>query len=161
LIAGVSADAEGLVRTADFYGELPEEAMEILCAAAARPVSPLSGIILSRGGGVIATIPEDATAFGNRAATYNVHHLSMWADPGQDSTNIGHTLAVLASMKPWSTGGVYLNHIGDEGQARVRSAFTPEKWERLQALKQSRDGDNDLQGSRTDTGAGPMASTDS
>lgn len=121
--------------SADFYGELPDEALETLCAAAAQSVSPLTQIIGVRSGGAIARTPEDATAFGNRAVRYNVHYLSMWADPGEDSRNMDYTRTVVAAMKPWSTGGVYLNFIGDEGQARVRSAFTTAKWERLQALK--------------------------
>ena len=128
--------------SADFYGDLPDEALQTLCAAATRPVSPLTQIIFVKGGGAIAAVPEDATAFGNRTAQYNIHYLSMWADPSQDPTNIAYTRTTLAAMKPWSTGGVYLNFIGDEGQARVRSAFTPEKWSRLQALKRTWDPDN-------------------
>ena len=34
-------------------------------------------------------------------------------------------------MKPWSTGRVYLNFIGDEGAGRVEAAFGPEKYARL------------------------------
>ena len=128
--------------SAAFYGELPEEALATLCAAATRPASPMSQIVFVRGGGAIARTPEDATAFGNRDAKYNIHYLSMWADPSQDSINIDFTRTILAAMEPWSTGGVYLNFIGDEGRARVRSAFTREKWARLQSLKRTWDGDN-------------------
>ena len=45
-------------------------------------------------------------------------------------------------MKQWAAGGVYLNFIGDEGSARVESAFGPEKYARLQALKTKWDPDN-------------------
>ena len=38
-------------------------------------------------------------------------------------------------MKPWSTGGVYLNFIGDEGHERVQVAFGPDKYARLQRIK--------------------------
>ena len=31
-------------------------------------------------------------------------------------------------MKPWTTGRVYLNFIGDEGPGRVEAAFGPEKY---------------------------------
>jgi FAD/FMN-containing dehydrogenase len=128
--------------SADFYGDLPDEALETLCTSASQRVSPLTQIICVRSGGAIARVPEDAMAFGNRAATYNVHYLSMWVDPAEDSRNVDFTRAILAAMKPWSTGGVYLNFIGDEGRARVRSAFTPATWDRLQALKRVWDPDN-------------------
>ena len=45
-------------------------------------------------------------------------------------------------MKPWTTGAVYLNFIGDEGAERVEAAFGPEKFARLQALKTKWDPDN-------------------
>ena len=45
-------------------------------------------------------------------------------------------------MKPWTTGQVYLNFIGDEGADRVRSAFGTEKYQRLQALKRKWDPEN-------------------
>ena len=74
--------------SADFYGDLPEEALDTLCEAATRPVSPMTQIVFVRGGGAIAKTAEDATAFGNRAVTYNVHYLSMWADPADTDSLI-------------------------------------------------------------------------
>jgi FAD/FMN-containing dehydrogenase len=38
-------------------------------------------------------------------------------------------------MKPWSTGRVYLNFLGDEGQERVESGFGAEKYSRLRSIK--------------------------
>ena len=45
-------------------------------------------------------------------------------------------------MKPWTTGRAYLNFIGDEGSARRRGGFGPEKFARLQALKGKWDPEN-------------------
>ena len=36
-------------------------------------------------------------------------------------------------MKPFTTGHVYLNFIGDEGADRVEAAFGADKWARLRA----------------------------
>jgi FAD/FMN-containing dehydrogenase len=38
-------------------------------------------------------------------------------------------------MKPWATGRVYLNYIGDEGQERIDSSFGADKLARLRAIK--------------------------
>ena len=45
-------------------------------------------------------------------------------------------------MRPWSTGGAYLNFLGDEGQARVEAAFGPKKYARLRDLKKKWDPQN-------------------
>jgi hypothetical protein len=37
-------------------------------------------------------------------------------------------------MRPFSTGGVYVNNLGDEGEERVRAAYGG-NYERLVALK--------------------------
>ena len=45
-------------------------------------------------------------------------------------------------MRPHTTGGAYLNFLGDEGDGRVRAAFGRMKYARLQALKTRYDPDN-------------------
>ncbi len=66
--------------SADFLAELPDEAADTLVEHATNPVSPLSQMLLAAGGGAIARVPDDATAFGQRHAPFNVHYLSMWED---------------------------------------------------------------------------------
>jgi FAD/FMN-containing dehydrogenase len=126
----------------DFFAGLPDEAIETWVARATAPVSALTQLILVPGGGAIARVAEDATAFGNRGAPFNVHYLSMWPDPVDDERNIAYTRDLAAAMKPWTTGRLYLNFIGDEGPGRVAAAFGPEKFARLQAIKAVWDPDN-------------------
>ena len=45
-------------------------------------------------------------------------------------------------MKPWTSGRVYLNFIGDEGKERVESAFGESKLARLRAIKAVWDPEN-------------------
>ena len=99
-------------------------------------------MLLVPGGGAIARVPEDDTAFGQRTAPWNTHFLSMWADPADTERNIAYTRGIADAMKPWTTGRAYLNFIGEEGTARVEAAFGPEKYKRLQALKKEWDPDN-------------------
>ena len=81
-------------------------------------------------------------AFGQRTAPWNIHYLSMWPDPNANDENIAYTRAIASAMKPWTTGRAYLNFIGDEGTGRVEAAFGPEKYARLQALKDTWDPTN-------------------
>jgi FAD/FMN-containing dehydrogenase len=128
--------------TADFLHELPDEAVDTLAALATAPVSPLSQVIIVPGGGAVARVPEEATAFGERQAPFNIHYLSMWPDPADTDANIAHTRKLAAAMKPWTTGAVYLNFIGDEGRERVESAFGEATLTRLRAIKAQWDPDN-------------------
>jgi FAD/FMN-containing dehydrogenase len=128
--------------TADFYEDMPDKAVDVLVEFGTRPVSPLTQIIVVPGGGAIARVDEDATAFGQRNAPWNVHYLSMWPDPADTERNISYTREFADAMKPWSTGRAYLNFLGDEGLARVEAAFGPEKFARLQALKDAWDPEN-------------------
>jgi FAD/FMN-containing dehydrogenase len=128
--------------TADFLGELPDKAIDTWVEHATAPVSPMSQMLLIPGGGALARVDDNATAFGNRNAPWNVHLLGMWPDPADDERNIAYVREFGAAMKPWTTGRTYLNFIGDEGGDRVESAFGPEKFARLQKLKDAWDPTN-------------------
>lgn len=121
--------------SADFLADLPDEAVDVFVSHATRPVSPLSQMLLVPGGGAIARVADDATAFGQRDAPWNVHFLSMWPDPADSERNIAYNRAIATAMQPWTTGRAYLNFIGDEGLGRVEAAYGPERFARLQALK--------------------------
>ena len=109
--------------------------------AAGLAVQPDASLV--PGGGAIARVAEDATAFGQRTAPWNIHYLSMWEDPADDDAQHRvHRARSPAAMKPWTTGRVYLNFIGDEGLHRVEAAFGEKKYARLQALKAEWDPDN-------------------
>jgi len=126
--------------TADFFGGLPDEAIDMLVAGVSP--SPLSQVVVVPGGGALSRVPEDATAMGHRDAPWNIHYLSLWPDPADTERNVEWTRALADAMKPWTTGGLYLNFIGDEGDDRVRAAFGAAKYERLQALKTQWDPEN-------------------
>jgi FAD/FMN-containing dehydrogenase len=127
----------------DFLASFPDEAIEAWVGNVYPPVSPLTQMIVVAGGGAIARVADDATAFGNRQSPFNMHYLSMWPpDSSQDQVNIEKTRTIAAAMKPWTTGGAYLNFIGDEGLIRVEAAFGAEKYSRLRKIKRVWDPEN-------------------
>lgn len=128
--------------SADFLTGLPDQAIEIICRHHLAMPSPLSQILVVPGGGAVARIPDDRTALAQRQAPFNLHILSMWTDPAEDPASIAWARQLAADMKPFTTGRVYLNFIGEEGEERVKSAFGPEVYARLQALKDRWDPQN-------------------
>jgi FAD/FMN-containing dehydrogenase len=126
----------------DFYGPLPDEAIEVFVGLATAPVSPLSQMIVVPGGGAVARVDDHETAFGGRDAAFNIHYLSMWADPADTTANVDYTRRISGAMKPWATGNVYLNFLMDEGLSRVEAGFGPEKFARLRDIKATWDPDN-------------------
>ena len=113
------------------------------------------------GGGASARVPDGTMAIGQRHAPFNIHITSLWQDREDDDPNIAWTRELSAAMKPYTTGRVYVNFIGDEGEDRVVAAFGPEGYPRLQALKDRYDPDNLFRSNQnikpTGAGAGEVA----
>jgi FAD/FMN-containing dehydrogenase len=128
--------------TGDFLAGLPDEAIEVLCRFHLSTPSPLSGVATFPGGGVTTRVPDGTMAIGQRGAPFNIHITSLWQDPADDDANIAWTRELSAALKPFTTGRVYVNFIGDEGEERVIASFGREGYARLQALKDRYDPDN-------------------
>jgi FAD/FMN-containing dehydrogenase len=107
-------------------------------------------------GGAVARIPEDATPMTQRDASWVVHPFALWDDPAQDDYVIGWAKTFRDDMRRFSSGGVYLNFIGDEGEDRVRAAFGESKYRRLSAIKAEYDPENIFHGNQN---IKPAAST--
>jgi FAD/FMN-containing dehydrogenase len=105
-------------------------------AAAGRPFSQM---IVFRVGQGVAAIPDEATAFSHRDAGYMFHPITMWPDRIDDDRLIAASRAFCDVMRPYSTGGVYLNFTPED---RVRDAYGVAKYERLVALKDRYDPNN-------------------
>ena len=103
--------------------------------------SSFSGIGLQHMGGAAARIPPAATAFAHRAEQYDMLILSQWADPAESEWNITWTRETFAAMEPHLADAVYVNNLGEEGQARVQAAYGA-NYERLAEVKRRYDPDN-------------------
>ena len=102
----------------------------------------MTEIFLLPGGGAAARVPDGTMVLAERGAPLNLHILSLWEDPADDEANIAWTRALGAAMKPFATGRVYVNFIGDEGHDRVVASFGRDGYARLQALKDRYDPEN-------------------
>jgi FAD/FMN-containing dehydrogenase len=95
----------------------------MLVHAAGRP-TPETVLVLRHLGGAISRAADEATAYGNRAAQYNLSLDAIWREPGDDERAIAWTRAAWAALRRHATGGVYINFagLGEEGEALVRAA---------------------------------------
>jgi FAD/FMN-containing dehydrogenase len=120
----------------------PDEAVEFFCARAHDMVvpSPSQHIMFPWGGAVARGVHE--WPLPHRSATWAAHPLGLWERPEDDEAAIAWARGICADMRPWSTGDVYLNFVGDEGQDRVRAGYGEENYERLAAVKAEFDPDN-------------------
>lgn len=126
---------------AQFMRELTDGAIDTLLAAYARAPSTTSRLILQHVGGAISRVEKSATPYVNRDALYDCFPVAIWDDPADDEAQIAWARDLWNEMRPFSTGGVYANNLGEEGSDRVQAAYG-ENYERLVALKNKYDPTN-------------------
>lgn len=126
---------------AQFLRELTDKAIETMLRAYAMAPSTSALLVFQQVGGAISRVPLSATPYVNRDALYDCFPVSIWDDPADDGANIQWARDVWAAVKPFSTGGVYANNLGEEGEDRVHAAFG-ENYPRLVALKDKYDPTN-------------------
>ncbi|HUE28039.1 MAG TPA: FAD-binding oxidoreductase [Solirubrobacteraceae bacterium] len=129
---------------AEFLEELSDEAIVKLADHGARRAGPMTQIILEPMGGAIGRMDENEMALGRRDVPWCYHALAMWMEPDQQTADahVEWARALSADLAPHATTGVYLNFTSDGGEERVRSSYGPEKYARLQALKDRYDPSN-------------------
>ena len=127
----------------EYLAALEPAALETAVMHAARIPSPFSALILFQVGGALNELPAGHSPAGNRDAAYVCNITSSWEGADQDAANIDWARTTWQAMKPFSTGGVYLNFLTeDEGVDRTRAAYGAEMFDRLAALKRKYDPQN-------------------
>jgi FAD/FMN-containing dehydrogenase len=128
--------------SADYLDDLPDEAVDLFCARAGDMVvpSPSQHVLFPQGGAVCRTLTDYPVPW--RHAPWCVHPFGLWDDPADDERVKRWARDIRADLKPWSSGAVYLNFIGEEGEDRVRAGFGPQNYLRLATVKAQYDPDN-------------------
>jgi len=96
--------------------------------------SPFSAVHIHQLGGAMGRVGDDATAFGNRDSQFAVNLVSAWRAAEDDEKNIAWTRDLFAALQRFASG-VYVNFLGEEGDARVIAAYGDEKYAKLRKLK--------------------------
>lgn len=126
----------------EYLKTLSDDAIDTFLAHGPRLIAqgkPFSQAIIFRIGQRVAATPDQATAFSHRDANYLFHPISMWQQPADDDRMIAMSRAFCEAMRPFATGGAYLNFTPED---RVRDAYGAAKYQRLVALKDRYDPTN-------------------
>jgi FAD/FMN-containing dehydrogenase len=128
-----------------FVAELPDELIDDLLRRMTMLRRPPGGILIESLHGAPKDVQPESAALGYRDAAFNVSVMASWTDPAHDEESVDWARTTAAAIEPWSVSGGYANYMqADETLDRVRAAFGPDSFARLQALKSRYDPDNVL-----------------
>ncbi len=128
--------------SAEYLDTFPDEAVDLFCARACDMIVPsASQHVLFPQRGAVGRGPSEYP-IPWRHAPWVVHPFGLWQDPADDERARRWARDIRADLKPWSSGAVYLNFIGDEGEDRVVAGFGRENYARLARVKRQYDPDN-------------------
>jgi len=128
--------------SAEYLSGAPDDLVDVFCARGEALPAPTGTMhaLFPQGGAIGAGPHEYPVPY--RDAPWGVHPFGLWADPADDERCVQWVRDVRADVRPWSTGAVYLNFIGDEGADRVVAGLGAENARRLGELKRRYDPDN-------------------
>jgi FAD/FMN-containing dehydrogenase len=94
-------------------------------------------------GGKLLEADEDSTAFSRVGAEWLFEATAMWEDPAQDDPYMQWVEDIVDAVGPWLSTSSYVNLSADRGPEWLRGIYgSPEKWDRIVALKREWDPDN-------------------
>lgn len=134
--------------SADYHDELPDAALDVIVDAARHLPGPYSQHLVARWGGAVAGPAAAKTPLQNRGAKWVTHPYGMEATAAAGQAAKAWVKEFRQNIAPYATGGVWLNFVGDEGQARVRAAFGEENYARLAQVKREFDPGNVFRGNQ-------------
>jgi hypothetical protein len=122
---------------------ISDEMIDVIVEHAAAITSPHTTIPIFTQGGVVGRVDDDATAYPHRGAAHDINVVGAWQpDDPEPERHVEWVRTFFTAMTPYSLG-VYVNFTNDESPEHIReSAYGPEKWRRLVALKAKYDPTN-------------------
>ena len=121
--------------SADYHNEFDDDAVDVFVRFGSERRSPYAQQILLPWGGAVAEHGESDTPMAHRSVRWIPPPFAVWEAPAADHVNIAWAQAFRRDIAKHTTGGTYLNFIGDEGQDRIRAAYGPANYQRLASIK--------------------------
>jgi FAD/FMN-containing dehydrogenase len=128
-----------------FVRELPDKLIDLLLDSLSALGRPAGALLIESLRGGPKEVDAATAALGYRDAAFNISIMADWLDPVLDEESITWARETAAALEPWAVSGGYANYMqADEPLERVRAAFAPDSFARLQELKRRYDPGNVL-----------------
>ena len=124
------------------FTSISDGAIDTLIDFARKLPSPECEIAFAQLGGAINRVPAAATAYPHRDLKYLVNLHTRWASAADDQACIAWARGLFDALTPHATGGVYVNFMPEEEEARIRAGAYGANYERLARLKAKYDPSN-------------------
>ena len=126
-----------------FLPSLPDEVVA-LCVEHVMKAPPGTdcGFSVWAFGRAVARVPDEATAFTGRDASFWLGAESLWHDLERDDDCRAWVRGAMADVQPYATEGRYVNDVAETDDGLARSIYGEAKYERLVGLKRAWDPDN-------------------
>ncbi|MFK0002290.1 FAD-binding oxidoreductase [Paenarthrobacter sp. NPDC090522] len=134
--------------SADYHDELTDDAVDIVVDSAKRLPSANSEQLIGRWGGAVAGPAAENTPLLNRGAAWVSHPFGLAETPEGGQQAKAWVKQFRQDIAPHTSGGVWLNFIGDEGQDRIIAAYGEQNYRRLSKVKAQFDPDNTFRGNQ-------------
>ena len=128
--------------SAEYLDAFPDAAADLFCSRARDMIvpSPSEQVLVPLGGAVARGRSDYPIPW--RQASWHVFPFGMWADPADDDRGRRWVRDLRTDIRPWASGAVYLNFIGNEGHDRVVAGLGADNYARLAGVKAKYDPDN-------------------
>jgi FAD/FMN-containing dehydrogenase len=132
----------------EYLAGLSNEFVDTFRDNALKVTSPMSESIVIHVAGALNERAEDDGAVGNRDARYMSAFAGQWPADGPDDNHVAWVREAWKSVRPFSTGGNYLNfQTADEDEERLRATYGT-NFDRLVEIKEKYDPVNVLRSNR-------------
>jgi len=119
-----------------YFADIGDDLIDAMAEHAGRIASPHSAALLMHLGGAPARTDPSTNAVGLRTAAYVLNIQAAWEGAQEDQRHLAWAREYWTATRPFSTGAAYINFMTeDEGEARVRAAYSAEVYVRLRDVK--------------------------
>ncbi|MDZ7718226.1 MAG: FAD-binding oxidoreductase [Balneolaceae bacterium] len=126
---------------AHYMNEISDAAINTVLEHTEQIAGALSVAYFEPMGGKINRVEPELTAFPHRDAAYSLHIFAGWPESAPDEEPMNWVKEFHTAMSPYSSGGVYVNLMGQDEERRIPDAYGS-NYERLKKIKKEWDPHN-------------------